>query len=390
MSAGPRRIPLSEPLLAGKEWEYVKECLDTGWVSTAGPFISRFEKEFAAYVGAPHAVAAVNGTAALHAALLAVGVEPGEEVLVANLTFVAPANAIRYCGAFPVFMDAHPDTWQIDAGKVARFLDGECETRQGACVNKRSGRRVRAIVPVHLLGLACEIDRIVEIARRHGLKVVEDAAEAMGVRYRGRHVGTFGDAGAFSFNGNKIMTTGGGGMIATADAGLARRAAYLTTQAKDDPVEYFHREIGFNYRLGNVQAALGSAQLERLPNLIARKRRIAEIYARTFAGVEGLTPMPTTPHTEATYWLYTILLSPETTVERRKAFIVSLGAKGIEARPLWHTLTDMPPFADCQSFGIEHSPRLYARAVSLPSGSGLCEDDVRASAQAVLSCLRAA
>lgn len=389
MSSSPRRIPLSEPLLAGKEWEYVKECLDTGWVSTAGGFIPRFEKAFADFVGAPHAVAAVNGTSALHVALLAVGVEPGDEVLVPNLTFVAPANAIRYCAAFPVFMDARPDTWQIDAGKVERFLDEECEMRQGACVDKRTGRRVRAIVPVHLLGLACEIDRIIEIAQRRGLKVVEDAAEGMGVRYKGRHVGTFGDAGAFSFNGNKIMTTGGGGMIATADPALARRAAYLTTQAKDDPVEYFHREIGFNYRLGNVQAALGLAQLEQLPRFVENKRRIAGVYARAFASEAGVVPMPTTPDTEPTHWLYTILLAPETTVERRKAVIVSLGAKGVEARPLWHTLSDMPPFADCRSYELEHSPRLYARGVSLPSGAGLRDDDAQTAAQAVLSCLRA-
>lgn len=370
-------IPLSEPVIAGNEWRYVEDCLTSGWVSSVGAYVNRFEREVAAYTGAGSAVAVVNGTAAIHTALLAVGVEPGDEVLVSTLTFAAPVNAIKYCGAHPVLMDADPTTWQMDAGKVERFLSSECEDRNGVCINLRSGRRVRAIMPVHILGLACEIDTIVASARRHGLRIVEDATEALGVRYRGRHVGTFGDAGTFSFNGNKIITTGGGGMIVTDDPALEARARYLTTQAKDDPIEYFHKEIGYNYRLTNVAAAIGVAQLEQIDGFIARKRQIAGLYARELSRLPGVVPMPMTPHTESNAWLYTILLAPGTTLAARQEVVRGLNARGIGSRPLWHTIHDLPPFAGDQAFAIEHAVDLYTRAVSLPSGARLSDDDVR-------------
>ncbi|OGR88457.1 MAG: hypothetical protein A3J74_01230, partial [Elusimicrobia bacterium RIFCSPHIGHO2_02_FULL_57_9] len=337
----------------------------------------------AAFVGAPYAVAAASGTAALHTALLAVGVRPGDEVLVPDLTFIAPANAVRYCGAFPVFMDVDAKTWHMDVEKTERFLNEECESRKGECTNKKSGRRVRAMIPVHILGLACEIDRLVEIARRHGLKVVEDAAEALGVRYKNRHVGCFGDAAAFSFNGNKIMTTGGGGMIVTTNQEISRYTAYLTTQAKDDSAEYFHKETGFNYRLSNIQAALGLAQLEQLQGFIARKRQIAAAYNKAFARFNGITPMPVIPQAEPTYWLYTILLKAKTPMDQRQDFIRRLEEKGIGARPLWHTLSDLPPFADCRAFEIEQSVDLYRRAVSLPSSTGLSDEDLKRCLSAV-------
>ena len=285
-------VPLSEPVLAGNEWKYVKECLDTGWVSSVGPVVDRFEREVAAYSGAAYGVAVVNGTAALHLALLAVGVRPGDEVLVSDLTFVAPVNAIRYCGAHPVFMDADPDSWQMDADKVERFLASECEHRNGDCVNRTSGRRVSAIVPVHILGMACEIDRIAAAGKAHGVRVVEDATEALGVRYDGRHVGTFGDVGAFSFNGNKIITTGGGGVVVTNDQACAERVRYLSTQAKDDPIEYVHRAVGYNYRLTNVLAAIGVAQMEQLDGFIRRKREIAMAYSAGVRKLTGVGAMP--------------------------------------------------------------------------------------------------
>lgn len=376
-------VPLSEPLLAGNEWAYVKQCLDTGWVSSVGPFVDRFERAVADYSGAAYGVAVVNGTAALHLALLAVGVEPGDEVLVADLTFVAPVNAIRYCGAHPVFIDADPVTWQMDAAKVERFLATECERTATGCVNRRTGRRVRAIVPVHLLGLACEIDRIVAAGRDHGVAIVEDATEGLGVRYDGRQVGTFGDIGAFSFNGNKIITTGGGGVIVTNNKAHADRVKYLSTQAKDDPVEYVHHAVGYNYRLTNVQAALGVAQLEQLDGFIVRKRAIAALYASRLAEIPGVTPMPMSPRTTSNYWLYTALLDEATTLEARKQVVRDLNARGIGARPLWHTIHDLPPFADCQAFEIEHSVALYRRAVSLPSGAGLSDAAVTRTIEAV-------
>lgn len=381
----PRPLSLSEPQLGGNEWRYLKECLDSGWVSSVGPFVERFEREMAAYVGTTHAVAVVNGTAALHIALLIAGVQPGDEVVVPTLTFIAAVNAIRYCGAEPVFMDSDPQTWQLDVERCEQFLARECRSTTEGCVNTMSGRRVRAILPVHLLGLACEMDRLVELARRYGLNVVEDAAEAVGVRYRGRHAGTFGDIGVLSFNGNKVMTTGGGGMLVTNESSIAARARYLTTQAKDDPSEYIHHEVGYNYRLTNLQAALGVAQLEQLDSFIMRKRRIARDYAERLRPLQqdGLTLMPEPAHTEATYWLYTVLLGADTTRARRQNVIRHLNSEGIGARPLWHPVHRLRPYAACQAFEIEWADRLYERALSLPSSVGLEEAEVERCVEAL-------
>lgn len=375
--AGDGSIPLSVPEFGGNEWKYIKECLDTRWVSSVGPYVELFEQKIAAYTGARYAIATINGTAALHTALKVVGLQPGEEVLVSNLTFVAPVSAIYYCQGHPVLMDADPQTWQMDTRKLEKFLGRECEMCSGRCVNKRSGRRVRAILPVHLLGLACEMDRIVELARRYKLRVVEDAAEGLGVRYRGRHVGTFADIGVLSFNGNKIITTGGGGMLITNNQSYAGYARYLTTQAKDDALEYIHNEVGYNYRLSNIQAALGVAQLERIDEFIAKKHAIARAYDKALAGPGRITPMPTPPNTEPTYWLYTVLLRKGTTLAGRKAFVRQLNEHGIGARPFWHTVHDLPPYRGCQAYQIEHSIDLYERGVSLPCSVGLSTNDLR-------------
>ncbi len=262
-------IPLSVPELGGNEWLYVKECLDTNWVSSAGPFVDRFERMVAAFVGARFAVATASGTAALHLALLVAGIELDDEVIVSSLTFVAPVNAIRYIGAWPVFIDAEPNHWQMDSQKVADFLTTQCIWANGELRNKSTGRRVKAILPVHILGHPCDMDPIVQIARKFELVVIEDATEALGARYKSRTVGKPGDVACFSFNGNKIITTGGGGMIVTDNERWAEKAKYLSTQAKDDPIEYIHDEIGYNYRLTNIQAALGVAQMEQLDKHIA-------------------------------------------------------------------------------------------------------------------------
>lgn len=371
-----RFLPLSRPVLRGNEWKYLKECLDTGWVSSSGPFVERFEQEVAGYVGAPHAVAVVNGTAALHTALHAVDVKPDDEVVVSDLTFIAPVNAIRYCGAHPVFMDADQATWQMDVAKLARFLERRCEMRDGACRNRRTGRRVSAVLPVHVLGLACDIESVVALARRWGLRVVEDACEAMGVRYRGRHVGTFGDAGAFSFNGNKIVTAGGGGIVVTADRSVEQRARYFSTQAKDDEVEYIHNGIGQNYRLTNIAAALGVAQLEQIEPFLERKRALARDYACRMRRLPDVVAMPEPADAEATWWLYTVLLPEGTTRERRAGVVERLRAEGIGARPLWHTIHDLPPYRACEAFEIIHAVRLYERGVSLPSSVDVGPEDV--------------
>ncbi len=371
LTAPVGRVPLSVPRLGGNEWTYLKECLDTGWVSSAGPFVERFERALAMATGARHVVAVASGTAALHTALRVVGVAADDEVLVSDLTFVAPVNAIRYCGAHPVLVDAGQVTWQMDVGLLQRFLQGGCELRAEGCYNRRTGRRVRAILPVHLLGLACPMERIMELARQYQLKVVEDAAEAMGVRARGRHAGTFGDIGVLSFNGNKIITAGGGGALLTDHAPSATYARYLTTQAKDDPLEYVHHEIGYNYRISNLQAAVGLAQLEQLEGFISKKRDIAEVYAARLSGCRGLDLMPSLPQIDATFWLYTVLLRRGTTVEERTRVIKRLRALGIESRPLWRPIHLLRPYQGCEVVGGGQAESLYARGISLPSSVGL-------------------
>ena len=369
-------IPLCVPYLHGNEWDYIKECLDTNWVSSVGSFVDRFEAALAAYVGAKYAVATVNGTAALHIALLVAGVEPEDEVLIPTLTFVAPANAIRYAGAWPVFMDVEPQYWQMDPDKLSAFLETGCRWQDGHLVNSASGRRVRAILPVHILGHPCDMDIVSEMARKYGLPVIEDATESLGARYKGWMVGQPGDIACFSFNGNKLITTGGGGMIVTDNPRWAERARYLTTQAKDDPIEYVHNEIGYNYRLTNIQAAMGVAQLEQIDGFIEKKRAIARRYQDAFQDMEGITLMPAQPDTEPTYWLYTLLLHPKTMLEERKAeerkaIVARLNAEGIGARPLWHPIHGLPPYLGCQAFQVEQAPLIYQRAVSLPSSVGL-------------------
>ena len=301
-------IPLCVPEIRGKEWRYIKKCLDTGWVSSVGSFVDRFEQVLAEYVGSQYAVATVNGTAALHIALLIAGVQADEEVLVSTLTFIAPANAIRYVGAWPVFIDAEPYHWQMDPEKVVDFLEKDCRWSTGRLYNKTTGRRVRAILPVHILGHPVDLAPIIEVAQRYDLVVIEDATESLGAKYRDLMVGHLGDVACFSFNGNKIVTTGGGGMIITDNETWASKARYMTTQAKDDPVEYIHSEVGFNYRLTNVQAAMGCAQLEKLDEYIETKQRIAYAYNKEIKAIPGLSPMKEASYASSTYWMYTVLV----------------------------------------------------------------------------------
>jgi perosamine synthetase len=268
----PGFIPLCVPEIRGNEWDYIKECLDSNWVSSVGAFVDRFEGAVANYVGTEHAVATVSGTAALHIALLVAGVQPDDEVLVPTLSFIAPANAIRYVGAWPVFIDAEPIHWQMDPVKVQGFLENECRSQGGNLINRTTGRRVKAILPVHILGHPCDMDPILEVADRYELITIEDATESLGAQYKKRMAGKLGQIACFSFNGNKLITTGGGGMIVTDNQAWAERARYLTTQAKDDPIEYFHSEIGYNYRLTNIQAAMGVAQMEQIENFINQKK----------------------------------------------------------------------------------------------------------------------
>ena len=345
--------------------------MDTNWVSSVGSFVDRFEDMVANYVGAEHGVATINGTAALHVALLVAGVEPNDEVLMPTLTFIAPANAIRYVGAWPVFMDSEPNYWQMDPDKLERFVERECQWQDGSLVNISTGRRVKAILPVHILGHPCDMRPILQLARRYELRVVEDATESLGATYREQMTGHLGDIACFSFNGNKVITTGGGGMIVTDNQKWSERARYLTTQAKDDPVEYIHHEIGYNYRLTNIQAAMGVAQMEQLDDFIEKKRSIANLYRKGLEEVEGLTLMSAQPNTDPTYWLYTVLLDESVELEERKAVISALNRDGIGSRPLWQPLHGLPPYAGCQAFEIDCATSVYRRGVSLPSSVGL-------------------
>lgn len=367
-------IPLCAPEIRGNEWAYVKQCLDSSWVS-GGSFIDRFETAVSEFVGTEHAVAVLNGTAALHVALLVAGVEPDDEVLVSALTFVAPVNAIRYVGAWPVFMDADPVFWQMDPGKVEAFLNTECDWRNGRLINKTTGRRVKAILPVHILGHPCDMEPILNTARRFDLKVIEDATETLGARYQGEMVGHLGDIACLSFNSNKIITTGGGGMIITDNHEWADRARYLATQAKDDPIEYVHSEIGYNYRLNNIQAAMGVAQMENIEEFISKKRAIAAAYEEGFGSHDDIGLMQAQEGTEPTYWLYTILLPQGIGLEERKSVVARLNAEGVGTRPLWHPIHALPPYQGCQAYRIENSTGLYERGVSLPSSAGLTQED---------------
>ena len=359
------------PSLGGNEWAYVKECLDTNWVSSVGAFVDRFETELAEYVGSKHAVATVSGTAALHIALLVAGVEPDDEVLLPALTFIAPANAVRYCQAWPVFVDVEPRFWQLDIDRAARFLEDECVVREGALHNRASGRRVKAVLPVHVLGHPVDMDPLLDLARRYGLAVVEDATESLGARYKDRMVGNLGDIAVFSFNGNKLITTGGGGMIVTDNREWADRARYLTTQAKDDPIEYVHDEVGFNYRLTNVQAAMGCAQLEDIEDRIAAKRAIAEAYRDGLVDVEGVALPEEAGWASSAWWLYTVLVDRAAFGLDSRAVLLSLGDAGIQTRPLWQPLHLSSAHAGSQGGRCEVAERLHRDALSLPSSVGL-------------------
>ena len=301
-------IPLFEPLLKGNEWKYVKDCLDTNWISSVGAYVTRFEETMARHVGRKHAVATVNGTAALHVALIISGVGPDDEVIMPTLTFIAPANAVRYVGARPVFMDAEPDFFQIDVEKTLDFLAKGCRWTRGALRNKTTGRRVRALMPVDVLGHPADAEPLIAAARKYGLRLIEDASESLGSSYRGAATGRKAAISCFSFNGNKMITTGGGGMLLTDDDAWAARARHLTTQAKSGPIEYIHGEVGYSYRLPSVAAAIGLGERENLAPYAKAKRAIAQRYRDAFEGAPGLTPMREAPWAQSTFWMYTILV----------------------------------------------------------------------------------
>jgi aminotransferase in exopolysaccharide biosynthesis len=368
---GPSAVALHEPQFLGNEWRYLKECLDSTFVSSVGKFVDRFETELAAYTGAKHAVAVVNGTAALHAALRLAQVRQDDEVLVPALTFVATANAVTYCGAVPHFADSEERTLGLDPGSLRDYLTVTSEVRNGRCVNRATGRVIRALVPMHAFGHPADIDGLLAVARDFHLALVEDAAESLGSTMRDRHTGTFGLMGTLSFNGNKSVTTGGGGAILTNDPVLAAHAKHLTTTAKlPHRWEYRHDEIGYNYRMPNLNAALGCAQLEKLPQFLQAKRRLFGRYADAFAAVPNARLVAEPDGCRSNYWLQTLLLD-ECMARQRDDILAATNDAGLTTRPAWTLMHRLPAFKDCPRMQLPVAESLERRLISLPSSAHL-------------------
>lgn len=384
----PGTIPLSVPALAGNEERYIAECVRNQWLAAAGPFVGRFEDGLRDFLGGGHVVATASGTAALHLALLVSGVRPGELVLLPALSFIAPANAVRYVGAGCVFVDVEPDSGQLDPNRVREFLEKKCErTRDGGARHRESGRRIRAVLAVHVLGRPADMDPLAELAAEYDLVVVEDAAEALGATHRGRPAGRLGRVAALSFNGNKVITAAGGGALVTDDAAWADRARSLATQAKTDPVEYIHGEVGYNYRLGNLQAALGLAQLERLPDFLEKKRRIAERYRAGLENLPGIVLFGESEIARSSFWLSTILVDASKAGIDSRELLRRLEGQGIQTRPVWQPLSRSPAHAGAISEPTPHAEQIHARALSLPSSVGLTETDQDRVIDAVRRCV---
>ena len=379
----PARIPLLTPLLDGNESMYLQECIASTYVSSVGPFVQRFEDEFARWNGVRHAVACASGTAACHLCLVDLGVGPGSEVLVSDLTFIASANPIRYCGAEVTLVDSEPDSWNLDARLVAEELDRR---------RRRGERQPAAIVAVHVLGQPAALEALLRSAAEHNVPVIEDAAEALGGGWTegvlsGRKTGCVGELGFFSFNGNKVLTSGGGGMVVTADARRAERIRHLSMQARVAGWHYDHDAVGFNYRLTNLAAAVGLAQLERLDSFLRRKREIASAYDAIFSTVRAVTPPPNLPGTERSAWLYSIVLSSGVLRDRVAG---ALEAIGIESRPVWRPLHLQPPYRDARVLGGGTvAEDIAARGLSLPSSVWLSDPQIAEIAGTVVDAVGA-
>jgi len=358
-------VPLHEPTFNEKEIEYVTDCVKTGWVSSVGSYVTRFEEDLAKFVGVKRAVAVVNGTAALHIALKLVGVETGDEVLMPSLTFVATANAVSYLGGTPHFVDVTYDTLGVDPTKLKLYLEKIGELRNSELFNKVTGRRIKALVPMHTFGHAVDLDALVEICDRYHIVLVEDAAESLGSYYKGKHTGSFGKVGVISFNGNKIITTGGGGAIVTDDEVLADFAKHLTTTAKiPHRWAYEHDEIGYNYRMPNINAALGCAQLEKIPELIEQKRILTNKYEALITQLHGVKIFKEPSNSTNNYWLQTLILD---SAYKRDEILAFLNENGVMSRPIWEPMHMLNMFNDCPSADLKVTNELNRRVINIPS-----------------------
>lgn len=369
VGAGP--IALHEPRFRGNEWIYLKECLDSTFVSSVGKFVDRFEDDLAAFTGAKRAVAVVNGTAALHVSLLLAGVEAGDEVLLPALTFIATANAVAYCQATPHFVDSEERSLGMDADALRDYLSSTAELRGGYCINLSTGRVIRAMVPMHTFGHPVDIEALLAVAYDFHIQLIEDAAESLGSMVGGRHTGTFGLMGTLSFNGNKTITTGGGGAILTNDLELGKRAKHLTTTAKlPHRWNFVHDEVGYNYRLPNLNAALGCAQLEQLPGFLADKRRLFELYQSAFADIEGVRLVSEPGGRQSNYWLQTLLLD-ESFADQRDAVLTATNDAGLMTRPVWALMNRLSMYSSAPKAHLPIVESLERRLINIPSSSGL-------------------
>ncbi|MDC1038363.1 LegC family aminotransferase [Candidatus Marinimicrobia bacterium] len=368
-------IPLSVPSLNGNELQYVKECIDTEWVSSAGKYVDLFEQKITEYTGSKFAIACVNGTAAIQVSLRLAGVGAGDEVIVSTLTFIASVNAITYNNATPIFMDADK-YYNLDSEKTIEFIKNETVFKNGFTYNKKTNNKITAIISVHVWGNACWLDELIELCNKQNIAIVEDAAESLGTfynngKYEGKHTGTIGKLGCLSFNGNKIITTGGGGMILTDDKILAEKAKYLTTQAKDDPIRYVHDEIGYNFRLTNIQAALGVAQLEQLPSILKRKKEIYDFYQSTIENIDGLSLSKVPDYADSNHWMNLLKIDSKVYNQDREVLMKRLEGNGIQTRPVWKLNHEQKPYKDYQHFKVEKAEKLVKNSLCLPSSSNL-------------------
>ncbi len=364
---------LSGPNICGNEWKYVKDCLDTGWVSSVGSYVDQFEKMTAEFAGTKYAVATSSGTTALHICLVMLGINENDYIIAPNITFIATCNAIKYTGANPIFIDTDENTWQMDLDLLETFLINETEQKNNVCHYKKDGKRIPAIMPVHVLGNMCDMDRLLLLTNQYNLVVIEDSTEALGSYYKGKHAGGFGLLGTFSYNGNKIITTGGGGMIVTNDADLAKKAKHLTTQAKSDPFEYVHDEIGYNYRLVNVAAAMGVAQMELLPSFIKRKKEIISMYKQALSGIGDIEFQQVDKDIDPNWWLPTIKTG------RQKEVLKILNDNKMQSRPFWVPMNQLRMFCDNIYFNMnDRSDFVYRHCLSIPCSTNITDEQIEA------------
>jgi perosamine synthetase len=372
---------LSGPNIAGNEWKYVKDCLDTAWVSSVGSYVTQFENMVAAFAGCKYGVATSNGTSALHISLQLAGVQNGDYVIAPNLTFIASINSIKYCNADPILMDVDRNTWQMDVDLLEDFLATQTAQQNKQLIYKANGRRIAAIMPVHVLGNICDMEKLMQLAEKYQLPVVEDATESLGSSYKGQHSGSFGSMGCFSFNGNKIITTGGGGVIVTNDEALAKKAKHLTTQAKSDAFEYIHDEVGYNYRLVNVLAAMGVAQMEQLPGFVQRKKAIDQFYKNALQGVGDIQFQQVHADVDANCWLFTF------TTEKQAEVLKVLNDQKMQSRPFWQPMNMLRMFANDMYYTRHNNcDFVYKRALSIPCSTYITDAELQQVADTIKAC----